>query len=73
MLWRVSARQPNRRLPPGFIQPCIAIEATKVPTGPGWVHEIKHNGYRMQVRKAGGVTRAHRPQAVGNLGSSLDD
>ena len=24
-----------------------------VPIGPGWVYEIKHDGYRLMVRKAG--------------------
>jgi ATP-dependent DNA ligase len=24
----------------------------KPPAGPGWVHEIKHDGYRLQVRRA---------------------
>lgn len=57
MLWRVSAGKRSRRLPPGFIQPCLASEATKPPSGPGWVHEIKHDGYRMQVRKAGDRVR----------------
>ena len=25
--------------------------AYKVPAGPDWVHEIKHDGYRLQVRR----------------------
>jgi ATP-dependent DNA ligase len=44
-------------LPAGFIQPCVADEADKVPTGPGWIHEIKHDGYRMQVHKSGDRVR----------------
>ena len=56
MSWRVSARN-ARPLPSGFIQPCIATESTKVPAGPGWVHEIKHDGYRMQLRKEGDRVR----------------
>jgi bifunctional non-homologous end joining protein LigD len=40
-------------LPACFIQPCLGVDADKVPTGPGWIHEIKHDGYRMQVRKDG--------------------
>jgi bifunctional non-homologous end joining protein LigD len=55
MLWRVS--KPARRLPLGFIQPCLAIEASRVPAGPGWVHEIKHDGYRVQLRKSGDRVR----------------
>ena len=56
-LGRVSGQRPERRLLVGFIQPCIASEATKVPTAPGWVHDIKHDGDRMQVRKVGDRVR----------------
>ncbi len=24
-----------------------------MPSGPGWVHEVKHDGYRLQVRREG--------------------
>jgi hypothetical protein len=30
--------------------PCIPTRAVKPPAGCGWVHEIKHDGYRLQVR-----------------------
>jgi bifunctional non-homologous end joining protein LigD len=33
---------------PGFIKPCLATLQTDVPTGAGWLHEIKFDGYRMQ-------------------------
>ena len=56
MLWRVSGRPP-RSLPLGFIKPALAALADKVPSGPGWLHEIKHDGYRMQVRKDGDRVR----------------
>ena len=29
-----------------IFQPCIPTRATKVPTGPDWLHEIKHDGYK---------------------------
>jgi bifunctional non-homologous end joining protein LigD len=35
----------------GYIRPCIPTRAYKVPTGPDCVHEIKHGGYRLQVRR----------------------
>lgn len=57
MLWRVSKARPGRVLPASFIQPCISVEAAKAPSGPGWLHEIKHDGYRMQVRKDGNRVR----------------
>jgi bifunctional non-homologous end joining protein LigD len=37
----------------GFIDPCIPSRAAKPPAGPGWVHEIKHDGYRLIVRRDG--------------------
>jgi bifunctional non-homologous end joining protein LigD len=37
----------------GYVPPCIPTGAYKVPAGPGWVHEIKHDGYRLQVRREG--------------------
>lgn len=56
MLWRVSSRS-RRTLPIGFIQPCLAVEADEVPSAAGWAHEIKHDGYRMQLRIADGRIR----------------
>jgi bifunctional non-homologous end joining protein LigD len=35
----------------GFIAPCIPTLAAKPPSGPDWVHEIKHDGYRLIVRR----------------------
>jgi bifunctional non-homologous end joining protein LigD len=29
----------------GFVTPCNPTRATKPPSGPDWVHEIKHDGY----------------------------
>lgn len=56
MLWRVKAK-PARLLPAKFVQPCLGVDSDKVPTGEGWIHEIKHDGYRMQVRKDGDRVR----------------
>jgi ATP-dependent DNA ligase len=41
----------------GYIPPCIPTRAYKVPSGAGWVHEIKHDGYRLQVRREGEAVR----------------
>jgi hypothetical protein len=41
----------------GFILPCIPARALKPPAGPGWVYEIKHDGYRLQVRRDGDAVR----------------
>jgi bifunctional non-homologous end joining protein LigD len=39
--------------PAGFIEPCIPVLADKPPTGEQWVHEIKYDGYRLQVHRNG--------------------
>jgi len=36
-----------------FIPPCSPIRATAVPAGDGWAHEVKFDGYRVQVHKLG--------------------
>jgi bifunctional non-homologous end joining protein LigD len=41
--------RPSKRL--GCIEPCIPTRIDKPPVGPQWIHEIKHDGYRMIVRK----------------------
>jgi ATP-dependent DNA ligase len=41
----------------GFIDPCIPTRAPKPPVGPGWVHEIKQDGYRLIVRRDGDTVR----------------
>jgi bifunctional non-homologous end joining protein LigD len=43
--------------PRGFVEPCIPTRAYKVPSGPGWVQEIKHDGYRLQVQCVGDKVR----------------
>ena len=31
--------------------PCLPTRATKVPTGPDWIHEIKHDGFRLIIQR----------------------
>jgi bifunctional non-homologous end joining protein LigD len=47
----------DRRRPPGFIPPCQAVLADRVPTSAGWIHELKHDGFRILVRKEGADVR----------------
>jgi ATP-dependent DNA ligase len=42
-----------RALPSGFIPPCLPTSAPQPPTGAIWLHEIKHDGYRVIARKDG--------------------
>jgi bifunctional non-homologous end joining protein LigD len=34
---------------PGFIEPELATSVDRVPSGARWIHEIKFDGYRVQV------------------------
>ncbi len=36
-----------------FIRPCSPIISKVPPTGPGWLHEVKFDGYRCQIHKDG--------------------
>jgi hypothetical protein len=42
-----------RALPAGFIAPCLPINAPQPPSGEQWLHEIKHDGFRIIARKDG--------------------
>src|SRR5215213_10912892 len=42
---------------PGFIEPALATTAASVPTGKRWVHEIKFDGYRVQVHLRDAVVK----------------
>jgi bifunctional non-homologous end joining protein LigD len=37
---------------PGFIEPALASSIEKVPSGDRWIHEIKFDGYRVQLHLA---------------------
>jgi bifunctional non-homologous end joining protein LigD len=34
-----------------LIEPCLPSPADKPPSGPGWMHEIKHDGFRLMARR----------------------
>jgi bifunctional non-homologous end joining protein LigD len=38
-------------LPRGFVPPCLPTKAPQPPTGEAWLHEIKHDGFRIIARK----------------------
>src|SRR6516165_8794868 len=40
-------------MPPGFIAPCLPTSAPQPPCGKQWLHEIKHDGFRLIARKHG--------------------
>jgi bifunctional non-homologous end joining protein LigD len=37
---------------PGFVEPALASSIAKVPAGDRWIHEVKFDGYRVQVHLA---------------------
>ena len=43
-------------------QPCLPTRSLKAPTGPLWIHEIKHDGFRIVARRVGGVVRLQTKQ-----------
>lgn len=56
MRWRTGS---SVRPAPGFVPPCIPTVAKAVPAGPDWVYEIKHDGYRLMVRRDGAGVRIY--------------
>jgi bifunctional non-homologous end joining protein LigD len=43
----------SHSLPAGFIAPCLPTSAPQPPCGDAWLHEIKHDGFRVIARKDG--------------------
>jgi bifunctional non-homologous end joining protein LigD len=48
-----------RTLPAGFIEPCLPTSTKRPPSGKGWLHEIKHDGFRLIARKNGNRVRLY--------------
>jgi ATP-dependent DNA ligase len=40
----------RRRTRPGLVEPCLPTLAKIPPSGPDWIHEIKHDGFRIMAR-----------------------
>jgi len=46
----------TRRTPSGFVEPCLPSPVERPPSGPGWLHEVKLDGFRLMARRdAAGV------------------
>jgi ATP-dependent DNA ligase len=41
------------------IEPCLPRPAPRPPAGPGWIHEIKHDGYRIMAERDHGSVRLY--------------
>jgi ATP-dependent DNA ligase len=60
------------RIPAGFIAPCLPTKVAKLPSGELWVHEIKHDGFRIIARKNGAQVRFYsRPRNGGEASEDL--
>jgi bifunctional non-homologous end joining protein LigD len=53
---RRSAKTDSEPLP-RFVEPCLATLQEKPPSGDAWLHEVKFDGYRLQVRISAGKVR----------------
>jgi bifunctional non-homologous end joining protein LigD len=49
----------QRTLPAGFIAPCLPSKTDKLPSGRQWLHEIKHDGFRVIARKKDAQVRLY--------------
>jgi bifunctional non-homologous end joining protein LigD len=47
----------RQRLPIISLEPCLPSFAKTPPTGPEWIHEIKHDGFRVIARRDGKKVR----------------
>jgi hypothetical protein len=57
----------SRAASSGFIEPCLPSPADRPPSGSNWIHEIKHDGYRLMARRdsvAPTKTAPERPRRV---------
>ena len=36
---------------PDFVEPCLPSQVARPPSGPDWLHEIKHDGFRLLARR----------------------
>jgi bifunctional non-homologous end joining protein LigD len=49
----------ERTVPAGFIASCLPTKAERPPSGEMWLHEIKHDGFRVMARKDGTQVRLY--------------
>jgi len=49
----------QRTLPTGFIAPCLPTKTDELSSGGSWLHEIKHDGFRIIARKDGERVRLY--------------
>ena len=50
--------------PSGFIAPCLPTNGRAVPSGPQWIYEIKHDGFRFICRRDGDRVRVFSRRGI---------
>jgi bifunctional non-homologous end joining protein LigD len=58
-MYRVRSSKPAT-----FIKPCRPTVVAQPPSGPGWAHELKHDGYRLQIHVRDGHWSKRYPRIV---------
>jgi ATP-dependent DNA ligase len=54
------------------IAPCLPTKTDKLSSGSQWLHEIKHDGFRIIARKSGAQVRLYsRPRNGGEASEDL--
>jgi bifunctional non-homologous end joining protein LigD len=56
---RLKKKKTKRHPLPPFQPPQLATLVDHVPAGPGWLHEVKYDGYRCQLAISGGKAKAY--------------
>src|SRR5262249_198090 len=54
-----ASRITRLRSPRTLIAPCLPTKTDKLPSGGQWLHEIKHDGFRIIARKNGAQVRLY--------------
>jgi bifunctional non-homologous end joining protein LigD len=57
--WRMRKPASISRSMPGFIKPQLATLKAKAPVGSKWIHEIKYDGYRLQIHVNAGKKKVY--------------
>jgi ATP-dependent DNA ligase len=52
-----------------FVEPALATSIAKVPSGSRWIHEIKFDGYRVQIHLANEAVKIFTAATIGRTAS----
>jgi bifunctional non-homologous end joining protein LigD len=47
---------------------CLPRPAKRPPAGPGWIHEIKHDGFRILAEREGNAVTLHSRKGSHSVG-----